>query len=305
MAVVGAFRPFTTQKALLSMLTLSAALSVCWAILAFQAWDLLHGTLDPSINITLRVAFYGTDFFLAATSFTLYTILARFWADLAFAARQGAGVSRSLGGGDEYRPRGTPPLIWKMTRAVQRFSCTIAFTAATIATLVQAMLWRVNETYVAVWTYYIEACLYMLAAVVMVTAAYYAVVELRLVPIELPTRRRRVCRIVAMTGSVTICLVLRALVLVWVAGKSIFVNTNWEMLALVGYWGLLVALPSSIVLAYNRVVPLPTSSYSGSRARNSLCFSRSSPEEQPLIPGTQDRFADSNTFASSRPSVHL
>lgn len=79
------------------------AVSVGWAILAFQAWDLLHGTLDPDISITLRVAFYGTDFFLAATSFTLYTILARFWADLAFAARQGAGASRPLGGGDEYR----------------------------------------------------------------------------------------------------------------------------------------------------------------------------------------------------------
>lgn len=205
----------------------------------------------------------------------------------------------------------------------------------------------------------------------------------RLVPIELPTRRRRVFRIVAMTGSVAVCLVLRALVLVWVAGKSIFVNTNvrqclyfalslsymydlaeqllrqrtdawmgldvlkhsinsarfcffcgyhchidhpqqepnppvssppylisivrcqWEMLALVGYWGLLVALPSSIVLAYNRVAPLSTSSYSESRARNSLCLSRSSPEEQPLITGTRGQFADSSTFSTSRPSVHL
>ncbi|CAM9636731.1 unnamed protein product [Scytosiphon promiscuus] len=305
MAMVGAFRPFTTQKALLSMLTLSAALSVGWAILAFQAWDLLHGTLDPSISITLRVAFYGMDFFLAATSFTLYTMLARFWADLAFAARQGVGASRPLGGGDDYRPPGTPPLIWRMTRTVQRFSCTVAFTAATLATLVQAMLWRVDATYIAVWTYYIEACMYMIAAIVMVTAAYYAVVELRLVPIELPTRRRRVFRIVAMTGSVAVCLVLRALVLVWVAGKKIFVNTNWEMLALVGYWGLLVALPSSIVLAYNRVVPLSTSTYSESRARNSICLSRSSPEEQPLIAGTRGRFADSSTFSNSRPSVHL
>lgn len=34
-------------------------------------------------------------------------------------------------------------------------------------------------TYVNIWTGYVEAGLYILAAVVMVTTAYYAVVELR------------------------------------------------------------------------------------------------------------------------------
>lgn len=48
----------------------------------------------------------------------------------------------------------------------------------------------------------------------------------RLVPIELPTRRRRVFRIVAMTASVAVCLVLRAVVLVWAAGKAIYVNNT-------------------------------------------------------------------------------
>lgn len=72
-------------------------------MLAYEVWDLLHGTLDVSVCAALRVAFYGTDFFLAATTFTLYTILAKFWADLAFSASQGAGASRPLGGGDEYR----------------------------------------------------------------------------------------------------------------------------------------------------------------------------------------------------------
>lgn len=48
----------------------------------------------------------------------------------------------------------------------------------------------------------------------------------RLVPIELPTRRRRVFRIVAMTGSVAVCLTLRAAVLVWLADRAIFVNTT-------------------------------------------------------------------------------
>lgn len=79
------------------------AVSCVWAILAFESWDLRQGTLDPTISTSLRLAFYGTDFLLAATSFTLYTVLARFWADLAFAARQGAGASRPMGGGDEYR----------------------------------------------------------------------------------------------------------------------------------------------------------------------------------------------------------
>ncbi|CAM9623079.1 unnamed protein product [Pylaiella littoralis] len=309
MAVLGAFRPFTTQKALLSMLTLSAALSVVWAVLAFEAWDLLLGTLDPTVHMGLRLAFFGTDFLLAATSFTLYTTLARFWADLAFAARQRSGASRPMGGGDEYRPRGSPPLIWKVARAVQHFSSVAAFSAAIVATVVQAIVWGLHSTYVNDWTAYVEAGMYILAAVVMVTTAYYAVVELRLVPIELPTRRRRVFRIVAMTGSVAVCLTLRAAVLVWLANRTIFVNSTWEMLALLGYWGVLVAMPSLIVLAYNRVVPLSTSSYSEGRARSSLCLSRSVPEEEPLIAGTGTAagslFDDSNTFASIRPSTNL
>lgn len=78
-------------------------MSVVWAFLAFEAWDLLTGTLDHTVSMSLRLAFYGTDLFLAATTFTLYTTLARFWADLAFAARQRSGASRPMGGGDEYR----------------------------------------------------------------------------------------------------------------------------------------------------------------------------------------------------------
>ncbi|CAB1120474.1 unnamed protein product [Ectocarpus sp. CCAP 1310/34] len=309
MAMLAAFRPFTTQKALLSMLTLSAALSIAWAVLAYEAWDLLHGTLDVSVSLALRVAFYGTDFFLAATTFTLYTILAKFWADLTFSARQGAGASRPLGGGDEYRPRGTT-LIWKVTRGVQRVSSTVVFAAAALATVLQAVLVTLDYKYLNLWKAYVEGGVFILAAFVMVTAAYYAVVELRLVPIELPTRRRRVCRVVAMTGSVAVCLVLRAVVLVWVASKPIFVNTDLEMLALLGYWVLLVALPSSIVLAYNRVVPL--SSYSGGRGgTGNVSLRWTAPdeeEEEPLIPpgvATGTRFDGSNTFAGTRiPTVH-
>lgn len=48
-----------------------------------------------------------------------------------------------------------------------------------LSTVFSAVCLSLTETFTAVWTYYIEACMYMVAAVVMVTAAYYAVVELR------------------------------------------------------------------------------------------------------------------------------
>lgn len=82
---------------------------------------------------------------------------------------------------------------------------------------------------------------------------------------------------------------------------------QWQVLGLLGYWGLLVALPSLIVLAYNRVVPLSSSnsSYSEGRARSSICLSRSAPEEEPLITGTAAGLYEDSTFASIRPSVHL
>lgn len=42
------------------------------------------------------------------------------------------------------RPRGTPPLIWKVTRAVQRFASTVAFSAAIIATVFQGFVWKLH-----------------------------------------------------------------------------------------------------------------------------------------------------------------
>ena len=46
----------------------------------------------------------------------------------------------------------------------------------------------------------------------------------RLVPIELPTRRRRVCHVGAVTGSVAVCLFARAIVLIMLAGHDITVD---------------------------------------------------------------------------------
>lgn len=39
------------------------------------------------------------------------------------------------------RPRGTPPLIWKLTKTVQRAASAIAFAGAGIATVMQATIW--------------------------------------------------------------------------------------------------------------------------------------------------------------------
>ena len=67
-----------------------------------MAWG-AYGDADSSVGKYFRVAFYSLDAILAATAFTLYAVVARFWADLAYAARQGTGTPRPIGGGDEYR----------------------------------------------------------------------------------------------------------------------------------------------------------------------------------------------------------
>lgn len=48
----------------------------------------------------------------------------------------------------------------------------------------------------------------------------------RLVPIELPTRRRRVFRIVAVTGSISACVVVRAILLLWAIDKDISIDDD-------------------------------------------------------------------------------
>lgn len=74
-----------------------------WAAVTPVAWDAHKGVVRPTASAALRVTFYGLDSFHAAAAFTLYTIVARFWAELAYAARQGSGATRPIGGSDHYR----------------------------------------------------------------------------------------------------------------------------------------------------------------------------------------------------------
>lgn len=76
---------------------------VAWCVLASHAWDAGVGVVRELLSEPVRVIFYALDFFEAAATFNLYTIVARFWAELACAARQGTIATRPLGGGDEYR----------------------------------------------------------------------------------------------------------------------------------------------------------------------------------------------------------
>lgn len=292
-----ACRPWTAQKALLAIVALVAALRVAWAVMASHAWDAGTGLIRGIVHQSTRISFYSVGFFEAAAIFTLFTMVARFWAELASAARQRTISTRPLGGGDEYRPRGTPPVIWKIAQAVQRVSCAVAYAAAAIASLLQATIWLSDDVYVSPSVAVFEAAAYILAALVMGTFAHYAIAELRLVPIELPTRRRRVFRIAAVTVICTACLIIRAGVLVWAAGRAFPVDTNVEVFCILAYFLLLEALPLAIVLMYNRTTPLSTSRPPTGRIPS--VRRRSLPEEEPLIGGVERSIEDNvNPFNS-------
>lgn len=74
-----------------------------WAVVASHSWDPRLGLVRSKLQESARVVFFGLDLFEAAAIFSLFTILARFWAELASSARQGVMSTRPLGGGDEYR----------------------------------------------------------------------------------------------------------------------------------------------------------------------------------------------------------
>lgn len=308
LSLLRAFWPWTTQKALLLMLTLATGLRIVWVVIAFIAWG-TYGDIDSSVGTGFRIAFYSLDGILAATGFTLYAVVARFWADLAYASRQGTGTPRPIGGGDEYRPRGRTPLILKIAPNVQRCSSFIVFAAAIIATLLQILVVTDEGASVSTWTSFVEAGVYIVAAILIITSAHYAVVELRLVPIELPTRRRRVCHVGAVTISVAVCLFVRAVVLIMLAGDEITIANFWDVLGILAYWGLLDALPLAIVLAHNRMAPLSTSTSAGEARRATASYRRgpSVSEEEPLIAGSLfgSHVEDDNPFTGSRPGVHL
>lgn len=76
---------------------------IAWAVLASHAWDAGHGLVRVMLHNSVRVIFYSLGYFESAASYTLFTMVAKFWAELASAARQGTIAARPLGGGDEYR----------------------------------------------------------------------------------------------------------------------------------------------------------------------------------------------------------
>lgn len=76
---------------------------MAWAVLASHAWDAGHGLVRVMLHNSVRVVFYSLGYFESAASYTLFTMVAKFWAELASAARQGTISARPLGGGDEYR----------------------------------------------------------------------------------------------------------------------------------------------------------------------------------------------------------
>ena len=66
-------------------------------------WDASMGVISWVADKSVHVTFYSLDYFQAAAAFTLYTILARFWAELAYTARHGSTSGRAGGGADQYR----------------------------------------------------------------------------------------------------------------------------------------------------------------------------------------------------------
>lgn len=82
---------------------------LAWTIVGLFCWNQESGVVSRAVGKGIRAVFFGLDYFQAAAAFTLFTIVARFWAELACAARQGNAQSRSAGGGvgggnaDDYR----------------------------------------------------------------------------------------------------------------------------------------------------------------------------------------------------------
>lgn len=84
---------------------------------------------------------------------------------------------------------------------------------------------------------------------------------------------------------------------------------QWNLVGVVLYLTLLDAMPLAIVLAYNRMAPLSTSSPSVDRGRGrnpGFEVRRRAPEEEPLITGTGTgrRYEAGNPFLEEHPGVH-
>lgn len=69
---------------------LPSSVRLAWVIVGLFCWNQDSGVVSRVVDKEIRAVFFGLDYFQAAAAFTLFTILARFWAELACAARQGS-----------------------------------------------------------------------------------------------------------------------------------------------------------------------------------------------------------------------
>ena len=244
--------PMTVQQQIHLIVFLLSCVRCVFFFIAMGAWNSADGLVESR-----KVEFYSLDEFATVLFFTLASVLALFWAELYYISTDFAGTFVDI----------VRPLTYIINGA--------AYVAVGIITYLVSTSYGNDVDYIFMDYTILAATVYFVAAGMF---AYYAgavAAELKEVPIQLPARRNRLHVLRQLSIIVILALVVKAVVLITITGKSVKTESPASLVAVFLYYFLLELLPLCIILLFYRVESGAHSDESSSKPDESGAYDES------------------------------
>jgi len=224
--------PITVQQQIHLIVFLLSSVRVAFFFVAMVAWDSSGGVLKSH-----KVEFYSLDEFATVLFFTLASVLALFWAELYYISTDSPEIFTSV----------IKPYTYVINGA--------AFIAVALITALAASTTFTQDDTDFIFTDYtiLAASVYCIGAGMFAYFAWAVAAELKEVPIQLSARRNRLGVLRYLAAIVIIALLVKAIILIYITGKSVVTEGDAAVVGVFLYYFLLELCPLFVILVFYRV----------------------------------------------------
>lgn len=239
--------PSTSQQVVHGLVSITSLIRVAFLVVGYLYWDSTTGTITNE-----KVAFYALDELATVFFFFIASILILFWAELYYISTENVDVFHYY----------VKPITY-----VVNFGALVAVVACSI---------YISDSYEDYASYVfsqfaiIAFVVYLFAALMFSYYVYVAANEIRLVPLEIVTRKERI-RFLQILGFCCItALILRAIVVMYISEKDLVTVSIVSVILFFCYFFFLEFIPLFIVLVFYRVSGVYNSRYGSGAVWGSL-----------------------------------
>jgi len=222
--------PITVQQQIHLIVFLLSSVRVAFFFVAMVAWDPHTGLLQSH-----KVEFYSLDEFATVLFFTLASVLALFWAELYYISTD--------------KPDSFTSYLKPWTYVI----IGAAFIAVAIITALASTTFASDTDFIFMDYTILVASVYFIGASLFAYYAWAVAAELRQVPIQLSARKNRLGVLRYLAAIVILALVLRAIVLICITGKSVVTQGEAAIVGVFLFYFILELFPLFVILLFYRV----------------------------------------------------